>query len=62
MEFENIAEKKQEQKVAAWLKLWSSGHPEIWYMQLAKKHRPGANRVCMPMEKRCLQCMLPGQI
>ncbi|KAJ5799754.1 uncharacterized protein N7518_001822 [Penicillium psychrosexuale] len=41
MDFDNIVEKKNEQKAAAWLKLWSSRSPEILSMQLAKKHRPG---------------------
>lgn len=41
MEFDHLAEKKQEQKATAWLKLWSSRSPEILSMQLAKKHRPG---------------------
>ncbi|KAK1141327.1 hypothetical protein N8T08_009234 [Aspergillus melleus] len=41
MDFDHIAEKKQEQKAAAWLKLWSSRGPEILSMQLARKHRPG---------------------
>lgn len=41
MEFDHLAERKQEQKATAWLKLWSSRSPEILSMQLAKKHRPG---------------------
>ncbi|KAE8150300.1 kinase-like domain-containing protein [Aspergillus avenaceus] len=41
MDFDHLAEKKQEQKAIAWLKLWSSRDPEILSMQLAKKHRPG---------------------
>ncbi|KAJ5177824.1 uncharacterized protein N7500_000523 [Penicillium coprophilum] len=41
MDFDHLAEKKQEQKAAAWLNLWLSRSPEILSMQLAKKHRPG---------------------
>ncbi|KAJ6021574.1 hypothetical protein N7540_007078 [Penicillium herquei] len=41
MEFDHLAEKKQEQKAAAWLNLWSSWSPEISSMQLAERHRPG---------------------
>ncbi|KAJ5356166.1 hypothetical protein N7517_010775 [Penicillium concentricum] len=41
MDFDHLAEKKQEQKAAAWLNLWLSWSPEILSMQLAKKHRPG---------------------
>lgn len=41
MEFDHIAEKKQEQKATVWLKLWLSRSPEVLSMQLAKKHRPG---------------------
>lgn len=41
MEFDHMAEKKQEQKATAWLKLWSNRSPEILSMQLATEHRPG---------------------
>ncbi|KAJ5782273.1 hypothetical protein N7457_004047 [Penicillium paradoxum] len=41
MDFDHLAEKKQEQKATAWLKLWSSRDPGILSMDLAKKHRPG---------------------
>ncbi|GKZ30371.1 hypothetical protein AbraIFM66950_008872 [Aspergillus brasiliensis] len=41
MEFDHVAEQKQEQKAAAWLNLWLSRSPEILSIQLAKKHRPG---------------------
>jgi hypothetical protein len=41
MEFDYLAEKKQEQKATAWLRLWSSRNPEILSMHLAKQHRPG---------------------
>ncbi|KAJ6184615.1 hypothetical protein N7519_005916 [Penicillium mononematosum] len=41
MDFNHLAEKKYEQKAAAWLNLWLSRSPEILSMQLAKKHRPG---------------------
>ena len=41
MEFDYLAEKKQEQKATAWLRLLSSRSPEILSMHLAKKHRPG---------------------
>lgn len=44
MEFDHVVEKKQEQKAAAWLKLWSSRSPEQLSMQLAQKHRPGKMR------------------
>lgn len=39
MDFDHIAENKNEQKVTIWLKLWSSRSPEILSIQLAKKHR-----------------------
>ena len=41
MEFDHIAESKQERKATVWLKLFSSRSPEILSMQLAAKHRPG---------------------
>ncbi|KAJ5424053.1 hypothetical protein N7491_009269 [Penicillium cf. griseofulvum] len=41
MDFDHLAEKKQGQKAAAWLKFWLSRSPEILSMQLAKQHRPG---------------------
>ncbi|OJJ73540.1 hypothetical protein ASPBRDRAFT_73900 [Aspergillus brasiliensis CBS 101740] len=41
MVFDHVAERKQEQKAAAWLNLWLSRSPEILSIQLAKKHRPG---------------------
>ncbi|KAE8348270.1 kinase-like protein [Aspergillus coremiiformis] len=41
MDFDHIAEKKQEQKATVWLNLWSNRSPELLSMQLAKKHRPG---------------------
>ncbi|PLN75025.1 hypothetical protein BDW42DRAFT_199653 [Aspergillus taichungensis] len=41
MEFDHIVEKKQEQRAAAWLKLWSNRFPELLSMQLAEKHRSG---------------------
>jgi hypothetical protein len=41
MNLDHLAEKKQEQKATAWLKLLRSRSPEILSMQLAEKHRPG---------------------
>lgn len=41
MDFDHIAEKKQEQKATVWLNLWSNRSPERLSMQLAEKHRPG---------------------
>ncbi|KAJ5716867.1 hypothetical protein N7488_002513 [Penicillium malachiteum] len=41
MEFDHLAQQKQEQKAAAWLNLWSSRSPEISSMQLAERYRPG---------------------
>ncbi|KAJ5736064.1 uncharacterized protein N7483_001189 [Penicillium malachiteum] len=41
MDFDHLAQQKQEQKAAAWLNLWSSRNPEISSMQLAERHRPG---------------------
>lgn len=41
MDFDHLAEKKQEQKTTAWLHLLTSRSPEILSMQLAEKHLPG---------------------
>ncbi|PGH16916.1 hypothetical protein AJ80_05060 [Polytolypa hystricis UAMH7299] len=41
MEFDHVAENKQEQKFAVWLKFFLSKSPEILSMELALKHRPG---------------------
>ncbi|PWY81145.1 hypothetical protein BO83DRAFT_396012 [Aspergillus eucalypticola CBS 122712] len=44
MEFDHIAEKKQERKATTWLRLWSSPQPELLSMQLAHKHRPASGK------------------
>ncbi|KAM5435813.1 hypothetical protein MferCBS31731_006070 [Microsporum ferrugineum] len=44
MEFDRIVSQKQEQKFAAWLKLFLSKTPEILSMQIAYQHRPGNPR------------------
>ncbi|KAJ5266549.1 hypothetical protein N7478_009357 [Penicillium angulare] len=41
MDFDHLAEKKQEQKAAVWLNRWSGPRPEISSMQIAERHRPG---------------------
>ncbi|OJZ88519.1 hypothetical protein ASPFODRAFT_31498 [Aspergillus luchuensis CBS 106.47] len=44
MDFDPIAERKQEQKATAWLRLWTSRQPELLSMQLAHKHRPASGK------------------
>ena len=44
MDFDPIAERKQEEKATAWLRLWSSRQPELLSMQLAHKHRPASGK------------------
>ncbi|PYH64227.1 phosphotransferase family protein [Aspergillus vadensis CBS 113365] len=44
MEFDHIAERKQEQKATTWLRLWSNRQPELLSMHLAHKHRPASGK------------------